>query len=220
MPLRVAAAQVNLTVGNIEANEKVILEAIGFARDAGADVLVLPELAVTGYPPEDLVLRHDFVEANIDALRRIARQVRDLTVVLGFVDPASGPSSRAEDSEERAVANAAAVLSDGDVTGVYHKVLLPNYGVFDEDRYFVAGSEPAQLWEIEGIPVGISVCEDIWRPDGPPSAQAKQGAEVLLNINASPFHRGKAADREEMLAARARAGDAAVVYCESRWWPR
>ena len=212
MPLRVAGAQVNLTVGDIEANEKVVLEAVGVARDAGADVLVLPELAITGYPPEDLVLRHDFVAANLDALRRIARQVHDLTVVVGFVDPASGPSSRAEDSEERDVANAAAVIRDGEIVGTYHKVLLPNYGVFDEDRYFVAGTDPGQLWEIEGIPVGVSVCEDIWRPDGPPSIQAQAGADVLLNINASPFHRGKAAEREEMLQARARAGDAAVVY--------
>jgi NAD+ synthase (glutamine-hydrolysing) len=212
MALKVAGAQINLTVGDIDGNEARIADAIARASEARADVLLLPELAVTGYPPEDLVLRRDFVEANIAAVRRLARLSTDVTTVVGFVDFASGPGSRAVDSERREVANAAAVLADGDLVGVYHKVLLPNYGVFDEDRYFVMGTVPDRLWSIAGTPVGVSVCEDIWLPDGPPSLQAAKGAEVLLNINASPFHRGKAADREEMLAARARAGDATVVY--------
>ncbi len=212
MPLRVAGAQLNLTVGDLAANEKAVMKSIAKATAAGAEVLLLPELALTGYPPEDLVLRRDFVDVNLDALHRIARSVGDLTVVVGFVDPAVGQSSGAADSEPREVANAAAVLSRGEVQGVYHKVLLPNYGVFDEDRYFVPGKLPATLWEVAGIPVGVSVCEDIWRPDGPPSAQASAGGQVLLNINASPFHMGKASSREDMLAARARAGGASVVY--------
>jgi NAD+ synthase (glutamine-hydrolysing) len=212
MALRVAGAQVNLTVGDITGNEERIAAAMARASEAGADVLLLPELAIPGYPPEDLVLRRDFVEANIAALRRLARSSGRMTAVVGFVDFATGGGSRAEDAEPRAVANAAAVISDGEIRGVYHKVLLPNYGVFDEDRYFNEGADPDRTWVIEGVPVGVSVCEDIWLADGPPSRQAANGARILLNINASPFHRGKAAEREEMLAARARAGGASVVY--------
>ena len=212
MALKVAGAQVNLTVGDIAGNEELIAEAMERATAAHADVLLLPELAIPGYPPEDLVLRRDFVEANITALRRLASQSGEMTTVVGFLDFASGRGIGADDAQPRGVANAAAVLADGEVTGVYHKVLLPNYGVFDEDRYFVVGTDPDRLWEIGGVPVGVSVCEDIWVADGPPSLQAQRGAKVLLNINASPFHRGKAAEREEMLASRARADGASVVY--------
>lgn len=212
MSLKVAGAQLNLTVGDIPGNEEKIASAMDRAAEAEADVLLLPELAIPGYPPEDLVLRRDFVEANIEAMWRLARRSGPTTTVAGFVDFATGSHSEAEDAARREVANAAAVMSDGELRGIYHKVLLPNYGVFDEDRYFVVGDDPARLWEIAGVPVGVSVCEDIWLPDGPPSQQAAAGARVLLNINASPFHRGKATEREEMLATRARAGDAAVVY--------
>lgn len=212
MSLKVAGAQLNLTVGDIPGNEEKIAQAMDRAAEAGADVLLLPELAIPGYPPEDLVLRRDFVEANIDAMWRLARRSGPTTTVVGFVDFATGSHSEAEDAGRREVANAAAVMSDGELRGIYHKVLLPNYGVFDEDRYFVMGADPDRVWEIAGVPVGVSVCEDIWLSDGPPSQQAAAGASVLLNINASPFHRGKAVEREQMLAARARAGDAAVVY--------
>ena len=212
MPLKVAGAQVNLTVGDLDGNEAVIAAAMDRAVGAGADVLLLPELAIPGYPPEDLVLRRDFVTANIETLRRLARRSGEMTTVVGFLDFASGAGSNAMDAEAREVANAAAVIADGEVKGVYHKIHLPNYGVFDEDRYFVVGNDPDRVWEMAGVPVGVSVCEDIWLDDGPPFQQARNGAEVLLNINASPFHRGKAAEREEMLAARARASDAAVVY--------
>lgn len=212
MSLKVAGAQLNLTVGDIPGNESRIAESMERASAAGAQVLLLPELAISGYPPEDLVLRRDFVMANIDALRRLARRSGDMTTVVGFVDFASGPGSRGVDSEQRGVANAAAVIADGEIKGVYHKVHLPNFGVFDEDRYFVVGDEPGRLWDMAGVTVGVSVCEDIWLPDGPPSQQARAGARVLLNINASPFHRGKAVEREEMLRSRATAGGAAVVY--------
>lgn len=212
MSLKVAGAQLNLTVGDIPGNEEKIAGAMDRAAEAGAEVLLLPELAIPGYPPEDLVLRRDFVEANIEAMWRLARRSGPTTTVVGFVDFATGSHSEAEDAGRREVANAAAVMSDGELRGIYHKVLLPNYGVFDEDRYFVVGADPDRLWEIAGVPVGVSVCEDIWLSDGPPTRQAEAGARVLLNINASPFHRGKAVEREEMLAARARAGDAAVVY--------
>ena len=212
MSLQVAGAQINLTVGDLEGNERRIEDAMDRASQEGADVLLLPELAISGYPPEDLVLRRDFVEANIAVLRRLARRSDDLMTVVGFVDFATGAGSRSVDAEPRAVANAAAILSRGRIEGIYHKVHLPNYGVFDEDRYFVVGSDPDRLWEAAGVPVGVSICEDIWLDDGPPTLQARTGAEVLLNINASPFHRGKAAEREDMLAARARAGNASVVY--------
>lgn len=212
MALRVAGAQLNLTVGDVPGNEEKIAAAMKRAEEAGADILLVPELAITGYPPEDLVLRRDFVEANIEALHRLARGSGSTTTVLGFVDFATGKGQGAEDAEPRSVANGAAVISHGELRGVYHKVLLPNYGVFDEDRYFIEGADPGRVWEIEGVTMGVSVCEDIWRPDGPPARQAANGARVLLNINASPFHRGKAEEREAMLAARARSGTASVVY--------
>ncbi len=212
MSFRIAAAQLNLIVGDIPGNEKRILDVLDKATAAGADVLLLPELAINGYPPEDLVLRSDFVDAGMAALSRIARATTTTDVVVGFVDHAPGPSSNAADSVERRVANAAALLGGGKVIGIYHKVLLPNYGVFDEDRYFSVGADPDQTFEIAGVPVGISVCEDIWLPDGPPHAQAAAGARILLNINASPFHAGKANAREDMLAARARASGTPIVY--------
>lgn len=212
MALRVAGAQLNLTVGDIPGNEAKIAGAMDRAKHAGADVLLVPELAIAGYPPEDLVLRRDFVEANIEALHRLASRSGAMTTIVGFVDFATGKASAADDAQPRAVANGAGVISGGELQGVYHKVLLPNYGVFDEDRYFIEGADPDRIWEIAGVPVGVSICEDIWLADGPPSQQAARGARVLLNINASPFHRGKAEAREEMLAERAKAADATVVY--------
>jgi NAD+ synthase (glutamine-hydrolysing) len=212
MPLKVAGAQIDLTVGDIGGNEERVSATMDRAVAAGADVLLLPELALVGYPPEDLVLRRDFVEANIAAMRRLARRSTAMTTIVGFLDFASGSGSHGIDSTARGVANAAAVLSGGEVTGVYHKVHLPNFGVFDEDRYFVVGADPDRVWDIGGVPTGVSICEDIWLPDGPPFQQARQGAKILLNINASPFHRGKSAEREEMLRSRAIAGGAAVVY--------
>ncbi len=210
--MRVAGAQLNLVVGDIAGNEARIVECVARATEEKADILLLPELAINGYPPEDLVLRSDFVDAGIEALRRIARTTTTTDVVVGFVDHAPGPSSGAADSVERRVANGAALLGDGQLKGIYHKVLLPNYGVFDEDRYFSVGREADRVWEVNGMPVGISICEDIWRADGPPRQQAQNGACILLNINASPFHAGKAADREEMLKSRAIASGVPVVY--------
>jgi NAD+ synthase (glutamine-hydrolysing) len=212
MPLRVAGAQLNLCVGDIPGNEHRVAEAMGWAEKEQADVLLLPELALNGYPPEDLVLRSDFVSAGIEALDRLASRSGSTAVVVGFVDRSDGPSRGAVDAEDRRVANAAAVLHEGRLVGIYHKVLLPNYGVFDEDRYFAVGQDPARVWEIGGTRVGVSICEDIWLPDGPPRDQASAGAQVLLNINASPFHKGKAREREAMIVDRARASGAPVVY--------
>jgi NAD+ synthase (glutamine-hydrolysing) len=212
MALRVAGAQMNLTVGDISGNEAAVARSIEKAVAAGADVLLLPELAISGYPPEDLVHREDFVAANRQAVDRLVPLTSGLAVVVGFVDRASGPPRGALDSEPRSVANAAAVIKDGDLLGIYHKVLLPNYGVFDEDRYFAVGANPAATWSIGDQSVGVSICEDIWLADGPPAAQAAAGARVLLNINASPFHRGKSLQREEMIRERAVSAGAPVVY--------
>ena len=212
MPVRVAGAQIDLVVGDIAGNERRILEAMAWAEEQSADVLLLPELAVNGYPPEDLVLWEDFVDGGLGSLGRLARSSGDTAVVVGFVDRVAHDGLLAGDSIERTVANAAAVLHRGEIVGIYHKILLPNYGVFDEDRYFAQGNDPGRLWEIGGVATGVSVCEDIWSPSGPPAEQARAGARILFNINASPFHRGKAADREQMLAERAKEAGVPVVY--------
>ena len=208
--VRVACAQINLIVGDLVGNAKRIVESMAWAEDVQADVLLLPELAITGYPPEDLVLREAFVTENIAALHRIAASAGETTTILGFVDRSGG--SVRDDAGHSRVHNAAALIHGGRVRGVYHKVLLPNYGVFDEDRYFAPGRSRAALWEVNGVVVGVSVCEDIWVPDGPPADQAASGADILLNINGSPYHRGKGVEREAMLAERARAAGAPVVY--------
>ncbi|MFO7547709.1 MAG: NAD+ synthase [Acidimicrobiia bacterium] len=212
MPLRVAGAQLDLVVGDLSGNEERIAEAMAWAEEVEADVLLLPELAVTGYPPEDLVLRRSFVDEAIATVGRLARRSGRVTSVVGFVDRAIAGGRAFDDAVTRPIANAAAVITGGEVIGVYHKVLLPNYGVFDEDRYFAAGLEPDRIFTIGQAPVGVSICEDIWLPDGPPTLQARAGARILLNINASPFHRGKASDRERMLAQRARAAGVPLVY--------
>lgn len=209
--LRVAGAQLDFVVGDVSGNEARIMEAMTWAGDVGADVLVLPELAVTGYPPEDLVLRRGFIDENLAAVERLAAASGDTVVVVGFVDHLD-TARRDDDSVERAVANAAAVLHGGSVVDVYHKVLLPNYGVFDEARYFAEGRTPMRLHEIAGVRCGVSICEDIWDEAGPPTGHAVGGADIVLNINGSPYHVFKRAEREAMLSARARDGSCAVVY--------
>ncbi len=209
--IRVAGAQLNLTVGDLEGNAARLLEAISWAEGLQADVLLLPELAVTGYPPEDLLLRRRFIEANQQVLYRLAGKSGQTTAVLGFVDRTQGPAKR-DDAGPGRLHNAAALLAGGRVRGIYHKVLLPNYGVFDEDRYFFPGAAPAALWDVNGVAAGVSICEDIWVPDGPPAQQAAAGADILLNINGSPYHRGKDAEREEMLRTRAQAHGLPLVY--------
>ena len=207
--LRVACAQIDLVVGDLEGNERQILDAMEWAAEVQADVLLLPELAVTGYPPEDLVLRRSFLRDNVSVVHRLAGQSGETTVVVGFVDRGSG---RRDDAGHERVHNAAALLANGRIQGIYRKVLLPNYGVFDEDRYFAPGEERARLWEINGVAAGLSICEDIWVPDGPPADQAAAGAEILLNINGSPYHRGRGREREQMLSTRARESGAPLVY--------
>ncbi|MBI4715817.1 MAG: NAD+ synthase, partial [Nitrospirae bacterium] len=188
--LRIGMAQINATVGDLEGNTRKILDDIERARSLDVDILCFPELAVTGYPPEDLLLKPAFVEDNLSSLRRIAENVRGMAVVVGFVD-------RKED-----LYNGAAILHEGEIVGVYHKIYLPNYGVFDEKRYFQRGTA-CQVYTLHGVPIGVNICEDIWYPEGPCMSQSLAGAQVILNINSSPFHAGKWRFRERMLATRA-----------------
>ena len=209
--LRVACAQINPKVGDIDGNTLLVAEAMAWAASEDADVVLLPELSLTGYPPEDLLLRDRFVAANLEALAKLAASSAGTAAVVGLVDRVVAENHQ-DDSLPRNVANAAAVIADGEVKGIYHKVLLPNYGVFDEARYFVPGDRPATVWEIAGVPVGISVCEDIWSPSGPPGRQAAAGARILLNINGSPYHCGKGDERAGRLAAEAERSGVHVVY--------
>jgi NAD+ synthase (glutamine-hydrolysing) len=209
--LRIAGAQIDLTVGDLDGNEQKILAAMAWAEEQRADVLLLPELAVTGYPPEDLVLRDGFVADNLAVVERLATASGSTAVVVGFVDRLD-QGVLDDDAVERDLANAAAVIAGGELKGVYHKELLPNYGVFDEARYFAESRDPLRLWTIAGTTVGVSVCEDIWSPEGPPSEQANGGAAVLLNINGSPYHLGRGAERETLLRDEAMRSGAVVAY--------
>ncbi len=209
--LRIAGAQIDLTVGDLEGNERKILEAMAWAKDQDADVLLLPELAITGYPPEDLVLHEGFVTENLAVLDRLAAASGRVAAVVGFVDRlATGVID--DDVVKRDVANAAAVLAHGAIKGIYHKELLPNYGVFDEARYFAESRDPVRVWIMSGVTTGVSICEDIWSPDGPPSVQAASGATVLLNINGSPYHIGKGEERAALLRDEAVRSGAVVAY--------
>ncbi len=188
--MRIALAQVNPTVGDLAGNTRLVLDWIEKARNAGADIVCFPELVLTGYPPEDLVLKPSFVRDNIAQLKSIANATRGISAVVGFVD------------EEGDIFNAAAFLNGGDIKAVFHKVFLPNYGVFDEKRYFEPGHR-CPIVELDGVRIGLSVCEDCWFPSGPMAWEAHHGAEVLININGSPYHYGKRAPREAMIAGRA-----------------
>jgi NAD+ synthase (glutamine-hydrolysing) len=199
-PLKIALCQMNPTVGDIAGNEGQILRWMGDARAAGAQLVLFPELAVTGYPPEDLLLKEHFLADARRSLERIAAQTRGAVALVGFPE-------HAED-----VYNACAVLADGSVRAIYRKVFLPNYGVFDEHRYFQSGVGGAVL-ELGHVTVGLTVCEDIWEPGPPASDEALAGATLLVNISASPYHVGKGSERERMLVQRARDNVAMVAFC-------
>jgi NAD+ synthase (glutamine-hydrolysing) len=199
-PLELALCQLNPTVGDIAANERKIAEGIREARGAGAQLILFPELAVTGYPPEDLLLKEHFLKDARAALDRIAEQTDGIVALVGFPE-------RADD-----VYNACAVLAGGEVKAIYRKVFLPNYGVFDEQRYFQSGPGGALL-QLGDATIGLTVCEDIWQPGPPASEEALAGASVLVNISASPYHAGKGIEREQMLVQRARDNVAAVAFC-------
>jgi NAD+ synthase (glutamine-hydrolysing) len=198
--LRLALIQMNPTVGDLDGNAAKILNAVDVARNQRADIVAFPELALTGYPPEDLLLKPQFVADNRRRLKALIPKIRGITAIIGFVDGTSD------------LYNSAAIIHDGELVGVHHKVHLPTYGVFDEDRYFRKGDK-LSIFKLKGVTFGVNVCEDMWYPEGPHRAQALQGgAEMIININASPFYAGKWKTREEMLCARSSDDDAVVAY--------
>ncbi len=199
-PLRVALAQINTTIGDLNGNSELILDAARRATDAGADLVAFPELAITGYPPEDLLIRAAFIDDAERALDDLASAAAGLPpLIVGSIH------------FDRHLYNSAAVLHGGEIVGRYHKHELPNYGVFDEVRYFQPGTE-ATTFRIGGTTVGVTICEDIWFPGGPMREQALAGAQLIVNINASPYHLGKTTQRERMIATRATDNAVAVAY--------
>ena len=200
--LRIALAQINPTVGDLEKNTTLVLDYIDRSREVGADIVAFPELALTGYPPEDLLLKPHFVRENIEALYRIIEAAGDLIVVVGFVD-----------TDGSDIYNAAAVIAGGKLVDAYHKNFLPNYGVFDEERYFQSGTR-CPVFSSGEARIGVNICEDIWYPGGPAKLQALVGdAHLLINISSSPYHARKTVDRERMLCTRAEDNAVALAYC-------
>ena len=197
--LRIALAQLNPTVGDFEGNVSKIINYIGEAEKSGSQIVVFPELSITGYPPEDLLLKPKFIENNLKALERVQKGVRNIIAVVGFVD-------RKDD-----IYNAAAVIYNRKLIDTYHKIYLPNYGVFDEVRYFQAGTK-YPVYKIGDTCFGVNICEDIWYPEGPARLQALAGAELIININASPYRIGKGRFRENILSVRALDNIVIVAY--------
>jgi NAD+ synthase (glutamine-hydrolysing) len=204
--MRIALAQIDPTVGDIDANAAKIAEWIDRARAAGTELAIFPELCLPGYPAEDLYLKPHFIEANRRAVEKLARGVEGITALVGFAEPAAGSG------DSRRAHNATAVLADGAVRAVYRKNRLPNYAVFDEQRYFVPGTEPLTI-EVGGTRVGLTICEDVWAPGPPAATEAEQGATLIANPSGSPYHRGKGHERVEMFAERSRAYGAYFAFC-------
>lgn len=199
--LRIGLCQINTTVGDIRGNTRKILDYLSKGKEMGADLLVFPEMAVTGYPPEDLLFMPGFIDANLKAIQDIARATTSVTAIVGFVH------------KEGDIFNAAALLHQGKLVDVYSKVYLPNYGVFDELRYFRPGKGNF-IFTLRSIPIGISICEDLWYPGDPIRTQALYGgAELIINISSSPYHSGKTEAREKLIATRASDNLAIVAYC-------
>jgi NAD+ synthase (glutamine-hydrolysing) len=198
--LRVALCQVNVVVGDLDGNVALLLRAMLEAEQAGCDLALFPELAITGYPPEDLLLKPGFIEDNLRALDRLAAASGQMAAVVGYVD-AKGD-----------LFNAAAVIGGGKVHGTWHKRLLPNYGVFDEHRYFAPGTSEAELFVIGGVRTGVAVCEDAWSPSGPIAELGAAGAELVVVVNASPYRQGVLSERRRMLATRAADASTALAY--------
>ena len=201
--LRLAAAQLNTVVGDLPGNVDRILAALTAAETAGADICVVPELAIPGYPPEDLLLKPAFVADNLAALEKVAAATTNCAIVVGFVGATPDGTG---------LSNAAALCAGGRVVGIYRKRFLPNYGVFDEQRWFVPSTETPTLFGVAGAWVGISVCEDVWFPDGPVAQQGRAGADVVVNLNASPYNRGRRGERLGMLRGRVHEAGCAIAY--------
>jgi len=197
--VRIALAQINSTVGDISGNGDKIRRFIDEARRSQADLVAFPEMAITGYPPEDLLFKTQFVTGNLKELDAIRQASNGIAVIVGFVDLQGD------------LFNAAAFIKDRELLGVHHKVYLPNYGVFDEDRYFRPGTA-YPVFGLNGAVVGVNICEDIWHPSGPASIQVQKGAQIVVNISSSPYHAGKGAAREKMLTTRSADYTAVVAY--------
>src|SRR3546814_810212 len=198
--IRVALCQINTVVGDLDGNVERILRAYEAAAGAGSDIAVFPELAITGYPPEDLLLKPGFVSANREVLNHIASRTGRCAAVVGFV------------TADRDLRNAAARCANGEVGGCYHKRLLPNDAVFDEERYFAPGVLPYTLFDVAGVKVGISICEDVWSPEGSIADQSAGGAELIVIPNGSPYFQGRQAERERMVATRAEDAHCHIAY--------
>ncbi len=208
--LRVALAQINTTVGDLDGNVRLAADAIERAKDHGADLVAFPELTITGYPPEDLVLRPGFIRDNRAALEKLASGVSGILAIVGFVGGGqAGESGGASGSDP--LRNSAALLWNGDIAYTYNKIVLPNYGVFDERRYFEPGGE-CPIFEIAGVKAAVNICEDVWQDPGPSEVQCAAGAEVIVNINGSPYWRGKSETRHELVSGLASRNRAYVVY--------
>ena len=205
--MRIGLAQIDPTVGDIDGNTAKVAEWIGVAREGGVELVVFPELCIPGYPAEDLYLKRHFAAANRRAVEELAAGVEGIVAIVGFADPVE----RAEPGLP-VVHNAIAVLAEGEIAAVYHKQRLPNYAVFDEQRYFAPGGEPA-TFDVGGIRIGLTICEDCWAEGPPASLEAEQGARLSVNPSGSPYHRGKGGEREAMFAQRARAYGAAFAFC-------
>jgi len=200
-PIRFGMAQINPTVGDLQGNKEKIIKSISNARSLGCDIVILPELAITGYPPEDLLLKPQFADDAMKALNEIVHKTENIIVIMGCLDKA-----------KEGLYNSAALIRDKELIHIYHKIFLPNYGVFDEKRYFKAGNETF-AFKLDGLKVGINICEDIWEGNGPASFEAiDMGAQVIINISASPYHAGKLQAREKMLIARAQETGSIIFY--------
>ena len=208
--IRIAGAQKSFPVGAIQKNKQTILDCFEAAEEKEADILIFPELALTGYPPEDLLLRESFVGKNFAVLEELAEFSSSTSGVVGFVD--RNLDDNHTDKQKRDIANAAAIIQNGDVKGIYHKCFLPNYSVFDEARYFAKGNNPGNVFWYEDIGIGISICEDIWIEDGPSSQQVENGASLIININASPYDQNKTNLRKELVVNQAKKLSVPIIY--------
>ena len=208
--IRIAGAQKSFPVGAIQQNKQTILDCFEAAEEKEADILIFPELALTGYPPEDLLLRESFVGKNFAVLEELAEFSSSTSGVVGFVD--RNLDDNHTDKQKRDIANAAAIIQNGDVKGIYHKCFLPNYSVFDEARYFAKGNNPGNVFWYEDIGIGISICEDIWIEDGPSSQQVENGASLIININASPYDQNKTDLRKELVVNQAKKLGVPIIY--------
>lgn len=208
--IRIAGAQKSFPVGAIQKNKQTILDCFEAAEEKEADILIFPELALTGYPPEDLLLRESFVGKNFAVLEELAEFSSSTSGVVGFVDRNLDDNNT--DKQKRNIANAAAIIQNGDVKGIYHKCFLPNYSVFDEARYFAKGNNPGNVFWYEDVGIGISICEDIWIEEGPSLQQVENGASLIININASPYDQNKTDLRKELVVNQAKKLAVPIIY--------